>query len=1093
MIRWLEKNGYNMTYVAQPDIDSEPGAPEEPQSLHLQRPRRVLVRRRTRGGRIGARSRRQPRLLQRQRDLLEDPLGTEHRRLEHARPHAHHLQGDALQRTGRPGRAERRHLDLAATRASATGGAGRPDEQPQRSATSWSTPAPPTSRSRAPSPNCASGSNTTVVELSPSQTLTLSPGHRHARLRVGRRRRQRLPAAGPDLALLDHGQRGAKPSPTTAPTSKNNGIATHSLSLYRAPSGALVFGAGTVQWSWGLDNTNAWDGGSTDPSENPPDPNMEQATVNLLAEMGAQPGTLQSGLVAGDRIDRHTPPTATITSPTAGKPLKSGEMVTITGTAADTGGGVVAGVEVSTDGGKTWHPATGTSSWTYAWNVDGAELDHDRGAGDRRLRQHRRAERRRDRLGRLPVLDAGDRTPDHRRRRRQRLDLGSGSSSAATSPARSTASASSNRPPTPAPTSAASGPSAATLLAEATFSGETADRLAAGRIRHAGRDPGRTRPTSPAYFAPNGHYSDTSWQLNEPPATGPPSSNHGPLHILPDVETATASTPTAATAPSRPTPTTPTTTGSTSSSRRRRCRARPARRLGQRRARPGDGQLDRRRPAAAPRPATRSPPTSAPTAETPVTVPAPATSKVAHRADRRHHLHLRRHRHQRSRRRAGLGPLQRGHADRGDRARGADRRRATAGADLGDGHLDRPGERRRQPDHRLPGDPLRRRQSRRPRSTAGASATSATVNGLTAGTTYTFTVAATNAVGTGPDRRSRTRWSRPRPAGPGAPTGVTAPAKSSGAARQLDRSDERRRQRDHRLPGHPVHRRHRRRRATTTGAAATAATVTGPHQRHRLHLQGRGDQRARHRRRIGGLELGHPLRHDLRPRHAGARSTPATAARSSSGSSSAATSPARSTASASTKPPTNTGTHVGSLWTASGQLLAASDLHQRDRLRLAAGDVRHAGRDRSRTRPTSPATWRRTATTRSTARTSKPRSTTGRCTPKRQLGTSGTEGNGVYAYGSGITFPTSTYNASNYWVDVLFTPEPPADVPGAPATGVTATAGLGSATVNWTAPTSGGNPTSYTVTPLHRRRRADGERENGHRQPAGDLERRSAG
>ena len=30
--------------------------------------------------------------------------------------------------------------------------------------------------------------------------------------------------------------------------------ATHHLSLYRAPSGALVFGAGTVQWSWGLDN-----------------------------------------------------------------------------------------------------------------------------------------------------------------------------------------------------------------------------------------------------------------------------------------------------------------------------------------------------------------------------------------------------------------------------------------------------------------------------------------------------------------------------------------------------------------------------------------------------------------------------------------------------------------------------------------------------------------------------------------------------------------------------------------------------------------------------------------------------------------------
>ncbi len=29
---------------------------------------------------------------------------------------------------------------------------------------------------------------------------------------------------------------------------------THKLSLYSHPNGALVFGAGTVQWSWGLDD-----------------------------------------------------------------------------------------------------------------------------------------------------------------------------------------------------------------------------------------------------------------------------------------------------------------------------------------------------------------------------------------------------------------------------------------------------------------------------------------------------------------------------------------------------------------------------------------------------------------------------------------------------------------------------------------------------------------------------------------------------------------------------------------------------------------------------------------------------------------------
>jgi hypothetical protein len=42
-----------------------------------------------------------------------------------------------------------------------------------------------------------------------------------------------------------------------------SGSATHRLTLYRHSSGALVFGAGTVQWSWGLDSDH--DRGSTAP------------------------------------------------------------------------------------------------------------------------------------------------------------------------------------------------------------------------------------------------------------------------------------------------------------------------------------------------------------------------------------------------------------------------------------------------------------------------------------------------------------------------------------------------------------------------------------------------------------------------------------------------------------------------------------------------------------------------------------------------------------------------------------------------------------------------------------------------------------
>jgi hypothetical protein len=32
-------------------------------------------------------------------------------------------------------------------------------------------------------------------------------------------------------------------------------------------------------------------------------------------------------------------------------------------------------------------------------------------------------------------------------------------------------------------------------------------------------------------------------------------------------------------------------------------------------------------------------------------------------------------------------------------------------------------------------------------------------------------------------------------------------------------------------------------------------------------------------------------------------------------------------------------------------------------------------------------------------------------------------GNGVYRYGSGGGFPTNTYRAANYWVDVVFSPK----------------------------------------------------------------------
>ncbi|AXJ11223.1 DUF4082 domain-containing protein [Arthrobacter sp. PM3] len=170
---------------------------------------------------------------------------------------------------------------------------------------------------------------------------------------------------------LDNGFRPAgliRLSTTTGPvdqylqdfgTTVRPGTTTHHMTMYRAASGALVFSAGTVQWTWGLDEVHDGDGA-------PADPRMQQAQINLLADMGAQPATRDTALAAASPSSDKTAPAVTISAPVEGATVPHGTSVTVSGTASDTGG-IVAGVEVSTDGGSTWHPAQGTQSWSYTY------------------------------------------------------------------------------------------------------------------------------------------------------------------------------------------------------------------------------------------------------------------------------------------------------------------------------------------------------------------------------------------------------------------------------------------------------------------------------------------------------------------------------------------------------------------------------------------------------------------------------------------------------------------------------------------------------------------------------------------------------
>jgi hypothetical protein len=142
-----------------------------------------------------------------------------------------------------------------------------------------------------------------------------------------------------------------------------NGTATNNLIEYRDPiSGALVFSVGTVFWSWGLSGDHLY--GPT-PGPVATDPSVQQAEVNVFADMGVLPGTLQASLKIATASTDHTPPVSKISSVSVASPVE-GQTVTVSGTASDVGG-LVAGVQVSYDSGATWHPATGTTSWSYTF------------------------------------------------------------------------------------------------------------------------------------------------------------------------------------------------------------------------------------------------------------------------------------------------------------------------------------------------------------------------------------------------------------------------------------------------------------------------------------------------------------------------------------------------------------------------------------------------------------------------------------------------------------------------------------------------------------------------------------------------------
>src|SRR5205807_2366277 len=162
------------------------------------------------------------------------------------------------------------------------------------------------------------------------------------------------------------------------------------------------------------------------------------------------------------------------------------------------------------------------------------------------------------------------------------------------------------------------------------------------------------------------------------------------------------------------------------------------------------------------------------------------------------------------------------------------------------------------------------------------------------------------------------------------------------------------------------------------------------------------------------------------------------------------------------KAPTNTGTHVGALWSAGGQLLASATF---------TGEAASGWQQVSFSSPVAV-----TAGTRYVASYLAP---VGRYSvnaagfasapvdspPLHALANSTTP-NGLYLYSSTSAFPTNSFNGSNYWVDVVYQPGS-ATVPGMPSSVAASPGYPASATISWTPPGNGGSPlTGYTITPF---------------------------
>ncbi len=112
---------------------------------------------------------------------------------------------------------------------------------------------------------------------------------------------------------------------------------------YQAPGGALVFASGTMQWAEGLAEES--------------DDRIEQATYNVLSDMGAQPETPE-GITLDPGGSNRAPNGSFTATP---NPVKTNTQVTFDGSASSDPDGTVVKYEWDLDGDGSFETSTGTN------------------------------------------------------------------------------------------------------------------------------------------------------------------------------------------------------------------------------------------------------------------------------------------------------------------------------------------------------------------------------------------------------------------------------------------------------------------------------------------------------------------------------------------------------------------------------------------------------------------------------------------------------------------------------------------------------------------------------------------------------------